>query len=202
MMVEITDMQRDALREVGNIGAGRAVITLSEFVNTKIREGLSFMDIVPIKNIVMFMGGPKQKMTIIHAPVEGDIAGMLFTMFPGNSSFVILDMMDGKDIGTTTSLTEEGKKKIIDVGKALSKTYLGTMVEFLNMDVRCEGQAGILHGGHEVLDSLDLSKYSHALMLETDFGVPDTELEGDFIMVLTDESLDKVLVHIDQMMDK
>jgi chemotaxis protein CheC len=201
-MVELNDLQRDALREIGNVGSGNAITTLSKFVNIAIRQGLSFMDIVQIESALMFMGGSGEDMSVVYAPAKGDIDGMLLTIFPGNSSRVLLDLMKAQPPGTTKIFNEEDRKKIASVGEALTKSYVQTLVEFLGITVSCNGPGNFTNNGGEISKLLSDTGYKHAMMLETDFGIPDKGLEGDFIFLLSDASIDKILESVTNLMVK
>jgi chemotaxis protein CheC len=201
-MVELNDLQRDALREIGNVGSGNAITALSKFVNIAIMQGLSFMDIVQIESALMFMGGSGEAMGVVYAPAKGDIEGTLLTIFPGSSSYILIDLMKSQPIGTTKAFDEQDKNKIASVGEALTKSYIQTLVDLLGINVSCSGPGKFTNNGSEISKLLSESGYNHAMMLETDFGIPDKGLEGDFIFLLSDASIDKILESVTNMMVK
>jgi len=59
-MYELDEFQKDALRELGNLGSGKASSELSELINSKVNLEVPFVDLVPTKNVPDLVGGPKR----------------------------------------------------------------------------------------------------------------------------------------------
>ena len=103
---QMTDFQRDSLRELGNIAAGMATTTLSKFVKAEVKLGVPFMDIVPASSISMFMGGLQEELIVSYAPVSGILNGNVVILFPGKSGLALYDLMLGNKPGTSKALDD------------------------------------------------------------------------------------------------
>lgn len=201
MMKKLDVFQRSALREMGNVGSGNAINTLSKYVEIEIRQGLSYMDLVPLRDALKFMGGPDEKLLVLHAPAAGDVTGTLLTLMPLKSGLVLTDLLKRQPVGTAKDITEKDEAKILEIGEALSVSYLGTITRFLDVNVACDGSVDLIREDSDVFKELGLDPSSYCLMLETDFGVPKIGLEGDFVLVLKDNSLEPLLTAIKKMLD-
>ena len=62
----LSEMQLDALREVGNIGAGHAATALSQLVDKPIHLTYPELEIIPIGDVPKVFGGPEQLVGAIY----------------------------------------------------------------------------------------------------------------------------------------
>jgi len=81
---ELSNIQYDVLRELGNIGAGNATTALSSLINAKIGMKVPKVQLVDIKDIASFVGDEETEMVAIMVMLNGDIEG--FMMFLLESS--------------------------------------------------------------------------------------------------------------------
>jgi chemotaxis protein CheC len=190
---QISDFQRDSLRELGNIAAGQATITLSKYVKSEVKLGLPFMDIIPANNITMFMGDPGKEVTISHTQISGLISGQLLMVYPGKSALTLFDMVAGKQPGYTSALDASVMGMITKVSGDVAKAYMDALVDFLDIEIVCEDAivASIL--GASVVSELKFTDDLQAMMLETDFAIPNSGLEGEIILLSDQASTDKLL---------
>lgn len=62
MPTELKDLsgnQLDALREIGNIGAGNSATALSQLINRRINMNVPNVSIVPLEEVPELVGGPE-----------------------------------------------------------------------------------------------------------------------------------------------
>ncbi|MBP2665527.1 MAG: CheC, phosphatase, inhibitor of methylation, partial [Firmicutes bacterium] len=57
-VLSLSPMQLDALREIGNIGAGNAATALSQIINRKIDMSVPRLNILPLSEVPDVVGGP------------------------------------------------------------------------------------------------------------------------------------------------
>lgn len=55
---DLSPVQLDALREIGNIGAGNSATALSQVLNKKIDMNVPRVSLVPIEDVPDLVGGP------------------------------------------------------------------------------------------------------------------------------------------------
>jgi chemotaxis protein CheC len=75
----LNNIQLDALKEVGNIGAGHAATALSQILSEKIEMTVPNVSIMHLNQVCEVMGGPEQVATGIYMRVFGDAPGKLFS---------------------------------------------------------------------------------------------------------------------------
>lgn len=195
--IKLTDFQRDSLRELSNIAAGMASRPLAEYVGSEIEIGLPFMDMVPVSNISMFTGGPEVDVVVANCKIKGLISGNMLTVFHGKSAYKLYDTIT-KSGSVTEVMSEDVSKALEDACSKVSVTYLNALADFLDSEFLMTSISFIWGKGGDLGVNLDLSAESSILLLETDFVVPDTDFEGDFILLTDEDSTKKLISSVDE----
>ncbi len=194
LMVELDDMQKDILKEVSNISSGKALISLEKYVKSQIVEGLPFMDIMMVGSIPNFLGNGNKDIIGICSNVEGDLDGKVMTIFPIKSALVLVDLAYDKDIYSTKELTEKEDNLIKMMGESLFKSYIDALTEFLEINVSHGESMVIKSTGDKIIKKADMGDGDEfALVLETDFSVPDYKFGGDFLLIISTTSMNMLL---------
>ena len=60
MTKKLTTIQKDVLREIGNIGAGNATTSMSQMIQKEITMEVPSVNIVTINEMMEFIGGPEK----------------------------------------------------------------------------------------------------------------------------------------------
>ncbi|OYT54198.1 MAG: hypothetical protein B6U72_03290 [Candidatus Altiarchaeales archaeon ex4484_2] len=197
LMVELDDMQKDILKEVSNISSGKALTSLEKYVKSQIVEGLPFMDIMMVGSIPNFLGNGKKEIIGICSTVEGDLNGKVMTIFPLKSALVLVDLAYEKDIYSTKELTEKENNLIKMMGESLFSSYIDALTELLEINVS-HGESKVLKStGDKIIKKSEMGNGDEfALVLETDFSVPDYNFEGDFLLIISTTSMDMLLTSV------
>ena len=90
-VLNITRLELDALREVGNIGSGNAATALAQFLNRKIDMAVPNASIMELNDIPNLVGGANKAVLGIFLKIMGEIDGRLNAHFSTlNTSHVVL----------------------------------------------------------------------------------------------------------------
>src|SRR5690625_855568 len=76
-MNNLSRMQLDVLREIGNIGAGNAATSMSELLNKKINMQIPSVNIVSFDEMMNLIGGPDNVIVAIYFRVQGEAPGKI-----------------------------------------------------------------------------------------------------------------------------
>ncbi len=195
-MVEdkLDDKQIDVLREISNIGSGRALTDLEKYTKVGIREGLPYLDFMSMKDIPDFLGDFEERIISVYAPITGDIYGTFVALFPYDSALILVDLAFDKSIHSTTKLTRDDEILIEEISISLFKSYLEAIIELLDIRVSLEKSIMLKGYGCNILTESDsLKRDQLSLVLETSFGIPQYEFEGDFVLIIDTASIDALL---------
>jgi len=122
------EMELDALRELGNMGAGHAATSLSQLLNRTIEISVPKVNIVEIPNILKVLNRkPDEIVTSVVTRLNDidNIVGFLFFIFPNNVDKKIAEIMMVEEDMCDSALTE--------IGNILASSFCNALAEFLNI---------------------------------------------------------------------
>jgi len=62
----LNEMQKDTLKELGNIGAGNAATAFADFLNRKIKMNVPSVKILPITEVSNIIGESEKKLPVFY----------------------------------------------------------------------------------------------------------------------------------------
>jgi len=130
---ELQKLQRDALREVANIGAGHAATALSTLTNRRIMISVPEVRISRLEEVAEILGRPDDVVAAVLMHMMGDLTGRTLVMFPEKSARHLCDILLRKPIGTTRAYGEMEQSGLKEVGNILSSAYLNALSDFMGM---------------------------------------------------------------------
>src|SRR5271170_5527789 len=80
-----SDLQLDAMRELGNIGSGTAATALSNMIGVPVDIDVARASMVPITQIVEAAGPPDTLVTAVLLPIEGDLKAQVIILMQGRT---------------------------------------------------------------------------------------------------------------------
>lgn len=132
---ELSDLQLDALREVGGIGAGHAATALSQLVDKPINLEVPRIEIVRLSDVPHMFGGPERLVGAVYSRMLGDIGGGILFMADSSAALALADLMHGREPGTTTSVGHEEEALLRHVASILISAYLAAIARMADIDV-------------------------------------------------------------------
>ena len=189
------DFQMDALKEIGNIGAGNAATALSQMVGRRVDMSVTQVKILKTDDIAAFLGGMEQNVAAVHMPVYGEICGISLVFFPLERVGELCGMLVGKKEDDPLHLSEMGQSAIKEVGSILTGAYLSALFRLMNLQM-IHGVPGLaIDMAQAVLDTVLVEleqKEEVAIVIETRFLENDKQLTGSFFLLPETGSLQKL----------
>lgn len=194
----LSGLQLDALKEIGNIGAGNAATALAQMVQAKIDMTVPKVKILPFDEVPEMIGGADIHVVGIYFNVQGHAPSNILFILTVDKACLLIDMLLGRPSGQTTieNLDELEMSAMMELGNILSATYLNSLAMFTNLKfVPSVPALGIDMAG-AVLDAI-LAQFGevadHVLVLETEFTKDDQDVVGHFFLLPEPGSLDIIL---------
>ncbi len=126
-------LQRDALREVANIGAGHAATALSQLTNHTIMISVPEVNITRLEEVPEVLGKADDVIAAVLMHMMGDLTGRTLVIFPEASARVLCDILLHLPIGTTGEFGEMEQSGLKEVGNILSSAYMNALSDFMGM---------------------------------------------------------------------
>ncbi len=195
-LTNLSEIQLDALREVGNIGAGNAATALSKLINRRITMSVPKASIIPL-DAVHRLVGPETPVWAIYLQMEGDLHGHLLFLLPAERAVVMVDLLMGRPAGTTVEIDEMAESALGEVGNILTSNYLIAMGNFVHFDLHPTPPLTANDMAGAVIDTVIAqlaARTDSVLALETELSVTEANgLVGYLFMFPTPDELPKIL---------
>lgn len=183
---DLTPAQLDAMREIGNVGAGNSATALSQIVNKKIDMDVPRVSVVPIEDVPDLVGGPDALIVAVFLRVYGKAPGNILFLMPKENAFYLADDLMGRPHGTTQELDEMSVSAIKEVGNILSGSYLNAFSHFTNISMlpSIPSMAMDMAGAILNIVLVQLGQMGdRAMVIETRFLAEDDSINGHFFLV-------------------
>ncbi len=89
-MAELTNVQLDALKEMGNIGAGNAATSLAQLIGETVDIGVPEVKVIPLECVAESLGGAEKQVYIIYLEVEKEMKGTMLTIFSQETAVFLI----------------------------------------------------------------------------------------------------------------
>lgn len=133
----ITMMQMDVLKEIGNIGAGNASTALSTLVGKKIDMNVPTVRIITFDEMLELAGGHDTTVVAVFLRIEGDATGSMFFILPLDQASKYIQKMTGESSISFASppYSELGLSAMQELGNILAGSYLSSLADFTGLDL-------------------------------------------------------------------
>lgn len=191
--LDMTPMQLDALKEVGNIGAGNAATAMSQLLNKKIDMTVPAVNILPFDEV--FSGEGAEKVVIgIIVRVLGDIPGNILFVLEKNTADEIIKTLIVEE---SDQQTEMGNSVLCEIGNIIASSYMNSIAKFTNLVIIPSVPAVTYDMLGAILSTtfIESGQFDDQVLdLETRFlQNKDEEISGHFYYIPMPGSLEKIL---------
>ncbi len=189
---KLSELHKDALREVANIGTGHAVTSLGSMTGEEFTMSVPAVGIVAMEQFESVVGDPEALAAGVYMPVQGDVCGHVAFLFPYKCACELADMLLGQTRGTTIELDEMELSALTEVGNVLVSSFLNAISELTSLFLPASppGIAVDMTGAIlESIASVSTDLGDHALTIMTRLSDCDHPVEGVFVFIPEPQSL-------------
>lgn len=198
-ILKLSALQLDALREVGNVGAGNAATALSQIISRKIDMTVPEVAILPLGDVPDVVGGPDAMVAGVYLRVFGPAPGSILFLLPRESAFYLVDMLMGRERGHTRSLNSMDESALMEIGNILAGAYLNALSYFTRFTLLPSIPALAMDMAGAILSVILIQigqMGDHALVIETEFTTESNGVKGHFFLIPDPGSLSTILAAI------
>lgn len=193
---QLSSLQYDALREIGNIGAGNAATALAKMINKRVDMKVPRVSMLPFSEVASMVGGAEEVVAGIYLRVSGPVPGNIVFLLPKENALYLVDLLFGRTPGETKTLSELEQSALLEIGNILTGAYLGALAMMTNMTLVPSVPALAIDMAGAVL-STPLTFLGEvgdvALLIETEFTDDGREVTGHFFLIPDPGALDRML---------
>ena len=198
-VLKLSPMQLDALREIGNVGAGNAATALSQILNKRIDMTVPKISILPLGEVPEVVGGPDAMVAGVYLRVYGLAPSSILFLLPRDCAFYLVDMLMGRDHGTTLEMDAMDESALMEIGNILAGAYLNALSYFTKLTLLPSIPALAMDMAGAILSVILIQlgqMGDHALVIETEFSDDNDGVKGHFFLIPDPGSLGTIIAAI------
>ncbi len=196
--MELTEIQRDVLTEIFNIGVGCASSSLSELIMKEVQLEVPEIDIIKLAEIPKKLKSISDKsLSMVEQKFTCSFSGKAALIFPTDDASKLVEILSGEEIGSC-DLDSVKEGTITEVGNIIINGLLGSISNFLEETM--DFTLPIYEEVHvnNIKSDEDDSQFQVTIICKTKFIVQDLHVEGHFMMCINVNAVDKLLALIDK----
>jgi len=184
--MNFTDIQKDALQEIGNICAGNAATALSQLLDRPIKIVVPRILFLPIEDVPKAVGGSEKLVVGLMLRVFGDLPSNIVFIFSQRDAMILASLVTGKPVSESTVISEMERSALKEIGVILANAYLGALGSFVGLGLVPTVPELIMDMAGAIVDYLliELScKSEFALLVESELHEPVASVTGHFFLI-------------------
>jgi len=193
-MANLSDIQIDALKEMGNIGSGNAATALSQLICEVVRINVPAVKVLPLNQVPDTLGGPEKVVFAVYLEVLSKMQGTMLTTFSEESAMLLVGkLLGGPDTDIDSEISQSALKEL---GSILCGSYLSALSQVVGMSSIASVPAITYDMLGAVLDFIliEIGQVAEeVLIIETELFVADEKLECTQIFLPKPEALEMIL---------
>lgn len=132
---DLDEIAKDALREIGNIGTGHAVTSLSKMTGKTINIDIPIIKIVSYKDAPALLGGPEEIQVGILLEVSGGLSGVFMFLLNEDFTKLMLNDLLGFEVSSVRSFDELSESAICETGNIMCCSYINALTMILEQEI-------------------------------------------------------------------
>ncbi len=178
-----TEYQLDALRELINIGIGRAAKVLSEMVNARILLQVPFIKLLTPENLRREMGHMGEGLlAAVRLGFKGPFSGTAALVFPPDSASKLVAILTGEGMGTP-DLDSVRVGTLSEVGNIVINGVMGSIANVLKLQINYTLPTYTEDNIENLVTPIDTVPDATVVLAHTRFTVEQRHIEGDIILI-------------------
>ena len=196
-----TEEEKDLLKEIGNIGGGNALSSLSSMLERPLALGIPSCHVIAREDVGNLLNDPDALYAGVSMTMTGTIDCMLAVLLDKQFAELIVHVLDPDEpVIDVTDLTEIQKSALSEVGNIMGNSYVTAIGTMLDLHIDPSVPRIVVDEGHRVLERfLDdhTSELGRLFLINSAFKTGDKTLESCILLCPTDESLATMLEKLD-----
>lgn len=201
-MQSLSELQRDALREVANIGAGHAATALSLMTGTKILISVPTITFAPLEELATVMAfADDEPVAVVPMAMSGSLQGHTILAFPLLTAHRLASLMLRRDPEKGGALSALESSALTEAGNILAGAYMTALSDFLRM-ILLPSPPSLSVGPARAVLAQTAAETGHTggvvFCVETEFLIDDVggTLPGYFFLLPNADSLTAMLAAV------
>lgn len=190
------DSKLDFLLEIGNIGTGNALTSLSSFIDRKVDMNPPQLEFVSYDALLKNLGGSENVVSGFLITVSGDIEGVMLFLLQKELASEVCDILLGNSLVDLMNLDEMHTSLIKEIANVMSGSYVSALADMAGMNIQnsvpdlCIDMAGAILSVPLIhFENI----YGDILLIQNTFTIDTKEYNSSIFFFLKDESVSSLM---------
>ena len=131
--ITLSDLQKDALQEVANIGVAHAATALSKMVNKEIDMGIPHVDLIPLEKTIDCVKN-EEVVVAVFLKISNELPCYSLLLISKESAFALSDALMGNIPDPSKQLLSEMDESALkEVGNVMMCAFFDSLAELLQI---------------------------------------------------------------------
>ncbi len=197
-MLTLTELQKDGIGELLNIGMGNAAESLSQMVNEEVLLSVPDIQLLATANVEEQLSNAKTEMSAVSQEFEGAFKGNALLLFPEDKSLeLVWALLQGSVPKDEVAEMEEDA--LSEIGNVIINACLGTLSNMLKDSINSDFPQFRRGKYMNIINELSEDGNEGAVMLymQIDFRLKAKDIDGYVAIVMDVGALEEFLSKID-----
>lgn len=199
----LNSQQRDALRELGNIGAAHAATTLSTMLMSNIEMEVPDISVVDISKIHEHVGDELSAIVIFQITGEVSGGGYVLLHIPKNSVIRLTNAMLGMT-DLDRELTEMDQSALLEIGNIMVSAFLDATATLLSIIMLPSPPSMIIDMPHAAFQTIlamqEFAEIDQVVIFRTELHSDQHKISSNLFLLPNKPMLDEILTMLDNLM--
>ena len=193
---DLSPVQLDELKEIGNIGSGNAATALSQLLGRSIDMQVPQVRLMDVADAIESLGSPDKLVVGILIRLKGDADGMIMFLLEEAFAKTIVTGLMGERSFSLYELNADDISVLSEIGNIMGGSYVNAIANLSGMtiDMSVPALTTDMLGAIMTVPATELSEaYERVLMISEQFLIDSVEIQSDMLLIPTVESLRTLL---------
>jgi len=199
----LNSQQRDALRELGNIGAAHAATTLSTMLMSNIEMEVPEISVVDISKIHEHVGDELSALVIFQITGEVSGGGYVLLHIPKNSVIRLTNAMCAL-VHLERDLTEMDESALLEIGNIMVSAFLDATATLLSIIMLPSPPSMIIDMPHAAFQTIlamqQFSDIDQVVIFRTELRSDQHKISSNLFLLPNKPMLDEILSMLENLM--
>ncbi|MGD0081344.1 MAG: chemotaxis protein CheC [Methanoregula sp.] len=200
--MNLSTVQKDAIQELGNIGAAHAATTLSQMLGSSVEMSVPGITIVDIAHLGEYMG--EESAAMVAFELQGDIphGGFIIFYITRESAIRLTNTMLGLT-EMNRPMNEMDQSALLEVGNIMVSAFLDATAELLGFVMLPSPPAlsiDMAHAAMQTLIAQSTDDMDEVMLFSTELVCSEHKVDSDIILMPEHKTLQKIIVLLENMM--
>lgn len=201
-MVELTDLERDALTELVNMGVGRAATHLSRMVSDQVLLSVPSVEIITREGATQFLNGRERSgLVAVEQEFRGSFSGRALLIFPESNSLELARAVLGGGL-SLEEIVDLEQDALAEIGNIILNGCLVVVANTLKDSLAISLPSVLRGDSKHIFHNSDGDTEELVLFLYIDFSIRSRSIRGYIALLMGVSSLQSLTTLIHGFIDR